>query len=95
MVEIRNAYNILVRKSEAKKSIGGHTFRRECGINPLKQSKFIYIIFKNSVGTSKTTQRVSVTKINWLMLLIEIIGVYNETQTKPVNTVSVAKCRVT
>jgi hypothetical protein len=36
-------------------------------INPLKP-KLVYILFKNSVRTSKRTQHFTITKINWLTL---------------------------
>jgi hypothetical protein len=35
---------------------------------------------------SQRTQRVSITKISWLMLFREIITVYYEIHTKPMNT---------
>jgi hypothetical protein len=47
--------------------------------------------FKNSVRTAKKTQHFTITKINWLTLFKEIIAVYCENHTKPINT----KCRVT
>jgi hypothetical protein len=50
--------------------------------NPLKP-KLVYIIFKNSVRTSKRTPHFTITKINWLMLFKEIIVVYSENDTKP------------
>jgi hypothetical protein len=34
----------------------------------------------------QTKQRVSITKINWSVLFEEIIAVYSENLTKPVNT---------
>jgi uracil DNA glycosylase len=43
------------------------------------------MLFKNSVPTSKKTQRVSVTKINWLMLFSKIIAVCSANHTKPTN----------
>jgi hypothetical protein len=54
-------------------------------INLLK-SKFVQIIFKNSVRTSKKTQHFSITKINWLKLFKEIITVYSGNHTKHINT---------
>jgi hypothetical protein len=54
-------------------------------INPLKL-KHTQIIFKNSVHTAKKTQHVSITKINWLMLFKEIIPVYSENHTNPINS---------
>jgi hypothetical protein len=36
-------------------------------INPLKP-KLVYMLFKNSVRTSKRTPHFTITKINWLML---------------------------
>jgi hypothetical protein len=59
-------------------------------INPLKM-KVVYILFKNSVRTSERTPHITVTKINWLMLFKEIIAVYSEKHTKPINT----KCSIT
>jgi hypothetical protein len=44
------------------------------------------MIFKHPVLTTKKTQRVSMTTINWLMLLKEIIAVYSENHTNPTNT---------
>jgi hypothetical protein len=44
------------------------------------------IIFKYLVLTSKKTQRFTSTKINWLTLCREIIAVYSENHTKPINT---------
>jgi hypothetical protein len=48
--------------------------------------KLVYIIFKNSVRASKKTSYFNFTKINWLMLLKEIIVVHSENHTKPINT---------
>jgi hypothetical protein len=42
--------------------------------NPLKP-KFVYMLFKNSVRTSKRTPNFTITKINWLMVFKEIIAV--------------------
>jgi hypothetical protein len=53
-------------------------------INPLKM-KLIWIIFYNPLRTSKKTQRIYITKINWLMFK-EIISVYSENHTKPINS---------
>jgi hypothetical protein len=39
----------------------------------------------------KRTPHFSITKINWLMLFKEIMAVYSEDHTKPINT----KCSVT
>jgi len=44
------------------------------------------MLFKNSVRTSKRTPHFTITKINWLMLFKEIIAVYTENHTKPINT---------
>jgi hypothetical protein len=49
------------------------------------------MLFKNSVRTSKRTPYFTITKINWLMLFKEIIDVYAENETRPINT----KCTVT
>jgi hypothetical protein len=44
------------------------------------------ITFNNSVRTSKKTQTVTMTTINWSSLFREIIAVYSENHTKPINT---------
>jgi iron-sulfur cluster repair protein YtfE (RIC family) len=44
------------------------------GVNPLKNE-----------ATSRKTQRFSITKISWLMLFREIIAVYSEKHTEPIN----------
>jgi len=49
------------------------------------------MLFKNSVRTSKRTQHFTITKINWLTLFKEIIAVYSDNRTEPINT----KCRIT
>jgi hypothetical protein len=54
-------------------------------LNPLKP-KLVQIILKNSVRTSKRTPHLTITKIDWLMLLKEIMAVYSESQTRPINT---------
>jgi hypothetical protein len=43
------------------------------------------MLFKNSVRTSKRTPHFTITKINWLTLFNEIISVYSESHTKPIN----------
>jgi hypothetical protein len=58
--------------------------------NPLK-TKLVCILFKNSVRTSTRTPNFAITKINWLTMLKEIIAVYSENHTKPINT----KCSIT
>jgi hypothetical protein len=60
-----------------------HTF------NPLKL-KLVQIIFNNSVHTSKRTPHFTITKINCLMLLKEIIAIKTEKHINPTNT----KCKV-
>jgi hypothetical protein len=45
-------------------------------------------MFKDSISTSKRTPHFTVTKINWLMLFKEIIAVFCENHTKPINTKS-------
>jgi hypothetical protein len=57
-------------------------------IKPLKP-KLVWIIFKNSVRTAKKTQHFSIARINWLTLFKEVIAVYSENHTRPINT----KCR--
>jgi hypothetical protein len=59
-------------------------------LNPFKPKR-VQIIFKNSVCTSKKTQHFTITQINLLMLFKEIIPVYTENHTRPINT----KCTVT
>jgi hypothetical protein len=49
--------------------------------NPLKPT-LIYMLFKNSVRTSKRTPHFIITNINWLKLFKEIIGVYAENHSK-------------
>jgi hypothetical protein len=44
------------------------------------------VIHKHSVPISNKTQRVSMTTISWSMLFKEIIAVYSENHTKPINT---------
>jgi hypothetical protein len=58
--------------------------------NPLK-TKLVYILFKDSVRTSKRTPHFAITSINFLTLLKEIIAAYIENHTKPINT----KCNIT
>jgi len=58
-------------------------------INPLKPT-LLFIIFKNSVRTSKRTQHFTITKTNWLMQFKEVTVVYTEKHKKYKNT----KCTV-
>jgi hypothetical protein len=44
------------------------------------------MLFKNPVRTSKRTPNFTITEINWLTLFKEIIAVYSENDTKPINT---------
>jgi hypothetical protein len=44
------------------------------------------MLFKNSVRTSKRRPHLTITTINWLTLFKEIIAVYSENHTKPINT---------
>jgi hypothetical protein len=44
------------------------------------------MLFKNSVRTSKRTPHFTITKINWLMLFKEVVAVYSDNHTKPINT---------
>jgi hypothetical protein len=53
--------------------------------------KGIEIIFKNSIPTALKIQYVSISRMKWLMLPMEVIAVYTENYTKPINT----KCRIT
>jgi hypothetical protein len=43
------------------------------------------MLFKNPVRTSKRTPHLTITKINWLTLFKEIIAVYSENHTEPIN----------
>lgn len=42
------------------------------------KTKFMQIIFKDSVPTSKKTQSTSITDFSWLMLFSETIAIYSE-----------------
>jgi hypothetical protein len=53
--------------------------------NPLKP-EVVCIIFKNSVRTSQRTPHLTITNRNWLTLFKEVIAVYSENHTKPINT---------
>jgi hypothetical protein len=46
------------------------------------------LIFKNSVRSARKTRHFTITKINFIMLFKEIIAVYTEIRTRPMN----AKC---
>jgi hypothetical protein len=46
----------------------------------------VWILFKNSARTAKKTPHFTVTKINWLTLFKEIIAVYSNNHTKPINS---------
>jgi hypothetical protein len=52
----------------------------------LLDTKFIEIIFKNSVPISKETQHISMIKINWLVLFRVITDIYSENHMRPINT---------
>jgi hypothetical protein len=43
------------------------------------------MLFKDPVRTSKRTPYFTITKISWLTLFKEIIAVYSENHTKPIN----------
>jgi hypothetical protein len=43
------------------------------------------MLFKNSVRTSKRTPHFTITKTNWLTLFKEIMDVYSENDSKPIN----------
>jgi hypothetical protein len=53
--------------------------------------ELVEIILKNPGRTSKRTSHFTIIKINWIMLFKEVIPVYSENRTKPIN----AKYRVT
>jgi hypothetical protein len=63
-------------------------------LDPLK-TKLVYVLFKNSVRTSKRTPTFTITKINWLMLFKEIIAVYSENHAKPNTKWSITDCQCT
>jgi hypothetical protein len=44
------------------------------------------MLFKNPVRTSKRTPHFTITKINWLTLVKEIIAVYSDNYAEIVNT---------
>jgi hypothetical protein len=69
---------------------GGAEIDFDIRINPLKM-KLVYILLNNSVHTSKRTPNFTITKIYWLILFKEIIAVYSENHTKPINI----KCSIT
>jgi hypothetical protein len=48
--------------------------------------KLIKIIFEHSVCTPKKTQYFSITEVSWWVLFREIINVFSEDHTKPINT---------
>jgi hypothetical protein len=50
------------------------------------QPKLVKIILKNAVLTSEKTCHASIAKINCLVLLKDIIALYSEKHTKPINT---------
>jgi hypothetical protein len=68
----------------------GDTLLRDQSLS-LRRRGSSKLIFKNSARTIKKTQRFTITKMNWLMPFKDIIPVYSENHTKPINT----KCRVT
>jgi hypothetical protein len=53
--------------------------------------KLASYVFKYSVLTSKKTQPITITNVNRLILLKEIMTVYSENHTKPINTRCVQK----
>jgi hypothetical protein len=59
-------------------------------INPLKP-KHVNVIFNNSFCTTKKTKDFAITDVNWLKLFREIIAVYFEDHTKPINTLFLAE----
>jgi hypothetical protein len=54
-------------------------------INPLNP-KLIWLVFKNSVRTSKRTPHFTITETNWLTPFKVIITVYTQNFIKPINT---------
>jgi hypothetical protein len=57
------------------------------GINPLNP-KIIFIIYKDSVPAAKKMQpTVPLQRYYWLTFFKEIIPVYSENHTKPINTI--------
>jgi hypothetical protein len=47
--------------------------------------KLFEMVFKNSFLAAKKTQHFTITKISWSVLFNEMIAVYSENYTKPVN----------
>jgi hypothetical protein len=60
----------------------GH--RGRLSLYPLK-TKLVWMLFKNSVRTSKRTPHFTITNINWVMVFKELIAVYSENHTEPIN----------
>jgi hypothetical protein len=67
----------------------------ELKINNLKQEAHLNNIYKSPVLTSKETQHLSITKIDWLTVFKDIIAVYSENHTKRIKRyMQWAKCRI-
>jgi hypothetical protein len=88
-VSFKMGFNWTLKPENVILCTGAELLEKWCGItitfNPLKP-KLVYMLFKNSVRTSKRTRHFTITKINWLMLIKKIIAVYSENHTKPINT---------
>jgi hypothetical protein len=54
-------------------------------VNPLKP-KLVHIILKKSARTSKKTLQFTITMLNWLMPLKEMVPVYAESHTRSTQT---------
>jgi hypothetical protein len=59
--------------------------------NPLKP-KLIYMIYKNSVRTSKRTSYFTITKINWLMLCKGVTVLFRIIQNPLIQNAGVTDC---
>jgi hypothetical protein len=51
----------------------------------------IYIILKNSINTSKKTQRFPTTQVTLLTLFQEVFALYSKNRTKPIHIDSAGK----
>jgi hypothetical protein len=60
-------------------------------IKSVEIQRAVTLVFNNSARTAKKTQHFIITKINWLTLFKEIIAVYSENHTKPINTLPISE----
>jgi hypothetical protein len=62
-----------------------HSIRDKTVIIIRLNPNVVWIMFKKLVRTSKKTPHFTIAKTMWLMLWKEIIPVYSENRTKPIN----------